>query len=73
MDLEGPRLWIWKDFDGFEGSQAFDLEGFLYIRRVPGIGFGRISMDHTPHICQYQSLKSQDINSLKKSILGGVL
>ena len=45
MDLEGPRPWIWKDFDGFGGSQTLDLEGFLWIWRVPGLGFGRISMD----------------------------
>jgi len=58
MDLEGPRPWIWKDFDGFGGSQALDLkgfrfgesqaldlEGFRWIWRVPGLGFERISLD----------------------------
>ena len=44
MDLGGPRLWIWKDFDGFGGSQALDFEGFRWIWKVTGLGFGRISI-----------------------------
>ena len=45
MDLEGHRPWIWKDFDGFVGSQALDLKGFRWVWRVPCLGFERISMD----------------------------
>ena len=45
MDLEGPMHWIWKDFNGFGGSQALDLEGFRWIWRVPDLGFRMISMD----------------------------
>ena len=42
--LEGPGPWICKDFNGFGGSQALDLEGFQWIWRVPGLGFDRISL-----------------------------
>ena len=45
MDFEDPRPWILKDFDGFGGSQALDLEGFRWIWRVQGLGFGKISMN----------------------------
>ena len=43
--LEGPGPWICKDFNGFGGSQALDLEGFQWIWRVPGLGFRMSSMD----------------------------
>ena len=54
--LEGPRPWICKDFNGFGGSQALDLEGFQWIWRVPGLGFDMISMDlEGPRPCVMRS------------------
>jgi len=49
MDLKGPRPWICNDFNVFGRSQAVYLEGFQWIWRVPGLGFGMISMDSGFH------------------------